>query len=321
MISHVLKNVFLGMLLFSTTSFSQSITVLSPNGNETLTGCTNYLIKWSQEGVKDYVYIDYSIDGGALWTNINYDYIGDNTNSYLWNVPSLNTTKLKIRVRGYFDSSIKDSSDFSSNIITGQNFFSLTSPNGGESLIGGSLHTINWNSNGNNEDVSLKYSINKGATWDWVRDGLGNAANKVPNIGSYAWQIPLNIESTECLIHVYQYSKTCVLDFSNSFFTISTNTGPITSLNTEEIRANSTDFNVFPNPNTGYSFEWELLGAKQISNVRIRIFNLLGVVVFEKDSFLKTTDSVYLGHPLNSGIYMVECQTPAGIFYENLLVK
>src|SRR5690606_22906800 len=43
----------------------QQITVIAPNGGETVAGCSTTTISWAHEGVQDYVNLYYSANGGA----------------------------------------------------------------------------------------------------------------------------------------------------------------------------------------------------------------------------------------------------------------
>lgn len=198
----------------------QTITVLSPNGGESLSGCTTHNIKWEEIGVNNYVKLYYSIDEGQNWIYITEDYVGDNTNNYNWSVPSVASDSLRIKVVASDDATIKDSSDAVASMVNGANYLTLTSPVGGEILSSSSNHDITWSTTGTVGNVSLKYSLNGGLTWAWVQNNSGNNASNVSNTGTYTWLIPSATVSSSALVMVYENSKNCVSVVSDSSFTI-----------------------------------------------------------------------------------------------------
>lgn len=75
--------------------YSQSITLTSPNGGETLNYGTSFNISWTSSGLAD-VNIDYSINGGVNWTNIASNV--PTPGSYLWVIPNAPTTQALIKI-------------------------------------------------------------------------------------------------------------------------------------------------------------------------------------------------------------------------------
>lgn len=196
------------------------ITITSPNGGESLTGCATQTITWTQGGVRDYVSLYYSYDGGINWIYVGDDYIGDNSNTYSWPVPSVASNKFRVKVAGYYESNIKDSSDANFTVVPPANALQITSPNGGESFSASSFQQISWTTTGTIGNVSLRYSVNKGLSWDWVRGKDGNIANNIANTGSFNWLVPSVAASGNCIVQLYETNKTCNLDYSDNFFTI-----------------------------------------------------------------------------------------------------
>ena len=101
--------VFISLGFYSRTS-AQNITVLAPNGWETLAGCSNYNIRWTATGTSNYFYIDYSVNNGTSWaslaTNIQY-----NGGVFTWTVPNISSSQALIRVRDAVDTNIIDQSN------------------------------------------------------------------------------------------------------------------------------------------------------------------------------------------------------------------
>jgi len=88
--------------------FSLTLTLLSPNGNDTLTAGIAHTISWSSTGPISDVIIEYSIDNGSNWTLIN---TVPSTGSYEWLVPAVNSDQCLVRISDASDPSINDVSD------------------------------------------------------------------------------------------------------------------------------------------------------------------------------------------------------------------
>lgn len=198
----------------------QTITVKTPNGGESVPACGTYRVTWEQEGVNAYVNLYYSSDGGNIWYYAGEDYIADNTNYFDWTIPSIASTNFKIKVSGYYDATVKDSSDNVFTVSPGANLLTLVSPNGGENLPSSSLQRITWTTTGTVGNVSIKYSINGGNTWEWARNAAGSNASNIVNTGTFDWLVPANTVASKCLIQLYENTKLCVVDYSNNYFTI-----------------------------------------------------------------------------------------------------
>lgn len=89
--------------------YSQTITVLAPNGNEILSYGSNYNITWSTTGGITSVDIDYSINGGVNWTTIVTGVPSSGGGSYSWAVPNLPTTEGLVRVKKNSTSDVSNS--------------------------------------------------------------------------------------------------------------------------------------------------------------------------------------------------------------------
>ena len=92
-----------------------TITVISPNGGEVWTAGSDHDITWTHSGTFAYVRLDYSTDDGAGWNPIVAS--APNSGSYSWHVPSISSSRLRVRV-GKADYGPSDSSDASFTILT-----------------------------------------------------------------------------------------------------------------------------------------------------------------------------------------------------------
>ncbi|MCB7128448.1 MAG: hypothetical protein J3T61_02780 [Candidatus Brocadiales bacterium] len=199
-------------------SISIGFRLTAPNGGETWPEQSNQTITWTSSGdVDDYVSLDYSLDGGAAWTQIVSSTL--NSGAYSWTLPGVVQTETTCRVKvASTSTSYADTSDADFTITGGE--ITLMSPNGGEDWREWSSQTITWTSNGEvGTHVVLYYSLNEGATWTKI-------AASTLNDGSYSWTLP-TISQTNTTSRVKVAStSTNNYDISDANFTI-TNWQPI----------------------------------------------------------------------------------------------
>lgn len=88
----------------------------------------------------------------------------------------------------------------------------LTSPNGGEIWIKGSIRAITWTSLNTVADVKIIYTYDNGLSWNSI-------AELAPNTGSYSWTVP-NTPSSQCRVWIMEASDEIPNDISDGLFTI-----------------------------------------------------------------------------------------------------
>ena len=202
--------------LYSVMGFNSpypALTVASPNGRESLLWGSTNTITWDSSNLSDTLSL-------SLWRNGSK--IGDiatgisNTiKSYSWEVGSYSGGivspgtgyAIQISENG---TAISDSSDASFTITAP--VITVTSPNGFENWLTGSLHTITWTNTGTISNVKIEYTTNNGSSWTEL-------IASTPNTGSFAWAIP-NISSTSCKVRVSHPSFNTISDSSNKCFSI-----------------------------------------------------------------------------------------------------
>lgn len=92
--------------------------------------------------------------------------------------------------------------------------FTITYPNGGETLYAGNVVSITWTTTGATiSQVNLDYSTNNGTSWTAI-------ATSIPNFGTYTWSVPYSL-SSQCFMRVSSSGNVAVNDQSNAPFTIS----------------------------------------------------------------------------------------------------
>jgi hypothetical protein len=105
--------------------------------------------------------------------------------------------------------------------IAAQNFVSLISPNGGESLSPGSSVNVTWMSN-NITNVQLEYTTDNGTAWQTI------IASTAASSSSYAWMVP-NTSSINCRVKISDASNPTYNDMSDGLFTILSSSTPAPS--------------------------------------------------------------------------------------------
>ena len=187
--------------------------------------------------------------------------------------------------------------------------YQVTSPNGGETLIGGEYFTITWWSNGIIPPGKLWYSIDAGNTWELISDSLWFANN------NYEWLVPY-ISSNQCLVRVGYFP--CAYDQSDDYFTI---TYPVTVENEKELPAEFSLEQNYPNPFNpttiikfkiprGFAASPFTKGGTQGGSVTLKVYDILGNEV-----------ATLVNEEMPAGEYEVEWNAsdlPSGIYFYHL---
>ncbi|MDI6733484.1 MAG: Ser-Thr-rich GPI-anchored membrane family protein [Planctomycetota bacterium] len=171
-----------GLFIAGGTLFAQeSITVVSPNGNETYAVGTTQTISWTSSSTIVTVNLLYSSDNFETVTNTITANL-PNTGSYEWVIPDDISTDFRFRVK------VISASAFASYDVSDAPFkikanISVTAPGGGERWVSNEEHFIRWVITGTVPSVALYYS-----TDDFVSENL--LITTTANTGSYYWKIP-----------------------------------------------------------------------------------------------------------------------------------
>ena len=250
------------------------IIVVTPNGGEVWGAGLNKDLKWLSYNFDGTVYIDYSKDDfvsdiNSIASNV------PNTGTYTWkDIPLDPTINAKVRITSTNYPTVSDESD-AAFTITPQPYFTLTSPNGGESWLVGTSQDITWTSKYITGKVDLQYS-----TDDFNFD-IKPIATGIDNTGSYQWVGIPDDQSNKVKVRIKMSDDSSIFDDSDNYFTI---TGPwicISSPNGgEEWYAG-----------TSQDITWDSLGVS--GNVKIE---------YSKDYFL-SDDHVIAASVPNTGSY------------------
>jgi len=210
-------------LFIVSTAFTQSITMMSPNGGENWQKETTHNITWNSSGVSGNVIIKL-LKGGTMLGSIAWNV--PNTGNYSWTINDIAGTPIQpgndytVLVRSFNDHSIQDESDadFTINSPSASCSINVITPTGGENWQKGTTHNVTWNSSGVTGNIIIK--LMKGGTM------LGSIAYNIANTGSYSWTIN-NIAGnpiapgSDYKILVRSFDDHSIEDKSDSNFTIS----------------------------------------------------------------------------------------------------
>jgi hypothetical protein len=195
------------------------MTVIYPNGGETLQTGDLVDITWSGPTNMAYATLKYSPNNGLTWKNIENNISG--TTSFRWMVPlqADNKRKSLIKIVGFDSNNVRIGSDKSDTTFTIE-VVNLTAPNGGETWTWGSTQNITWTTNTTKAPVAsvkLFYTKNGGTTWNPITTIPGNP-------GTYSWTLPAGTTTkTKCKVKLVlkdAAGNKVGSDLSDSTFTI-----------------------------------------------------------------------------------------------------
>ncbi|MCK5088172.1 MAG: hypothetical protein KAQ90_11655, partial [Melioribacteraceae bacterium] len=192
------------------------IAVLAPTGGDVFNAGDEIVIRWESAGIEN-VGMQYTTTNGlgSLSEPAFYNITGStpNTGEYAtsFSIPS-NEYYIEIFDAGTSGSRNRSIGNFT---ISPQITKSITvlTPNGGEVLLAGEAHEIQWFSNGV-ENVNIEYSLNGGTTWTMV-------AAAEPSDGLFVWNInPNSNASDNCIVRISDIDNEAIKDISNGVFSI-----------------------------------------------------------------------------------------------------
>jgi len=196
---------------FFTIQEAPAITVLSPNGGETLQSGTSQEIRWTSQNVEN-VKIEYTTNAGGTWNTIINSW--ESKGAYTWSsVPDLSSYQCRIKISDAANGSPFDISDnnFTISNTTVQSIRVIL-PNGGDKWREKQTKTITWDSRAI-ANVKIDFTTNNGITWT-------NIVNNLPSSGSYDWTIPAGLNSTQCKIRISDALDNDPIDESDAPFSI-----------------------------------------------------------------------------------------------------
>ncbi|MBW2457899.1 MAG: hypothetical protein JRI68_25565 [Deltaproteobacteria bacterium] len=186
--------------------------VVSPNGGESLPVGFDYEISWISANLADTVFIYYSKDFFTSDVNvIAADHL--DTGSYTWTVPDDLSINVRVKVAASMSpDTVFDFSDLPFSIVDAS--ITVTSPNGGETLLPFGGHEITWTSEHVLGDVRIEYSRD-----DFVAEAIEIVA-ATPNDGTFTWD-PVSGDSSDSLkIRISAVGNPAIFDVSDAVWAI-----------------------------------------------------------------------------------------------------
>jgi hypothetical protein len=183
-------------------------TITSPNGGEVYGVGSGTSITWGTVGTANTVVLEYT-SNGTSWNIITASTL--NTGSFNWTIPDAISTTCKVRVSDFNDANATDASNNNFKI---RGDIVVTSPNGAEAWIAGSVHNVTWTMQGTLNKVDINYSTDGGATYT-----KSVATNVTATDLSYAWTVPNDL-SQICRVKITDTADPLTFDNSNADFKI-----------------------------------------------------------------------------------------------------
>jgi hypothetical protein len=174
-----------------------TIVLTSFNGGQIVAGGSQQTITWSATDSNFYyqpIQIEYSQDAGTTWNSIVQE--TQNTGSFLWTVPSIDSSQVILRLSAFdVDSNISITQSLNPFIVDSTPpQLALTGINQGEVVAGQGVIPINWTATDLNfgpNPIQLDYSLDGGNSWNSIIQATGNSS-------PYFWSIPeVNSLTTE----------------------------------------------------------------------------------------------------------------------------
>ncbi len=265
---------------------------------------TSAAITWTNSNSISTLRLDYSTNNGTSWVLISNTVVAS-SGSYTWSIPSsLSSATSKIRLS---DAESTLGIQSISNAFTLMNL-DLGAPNGGEKLRSNSTYNITWSASNLISNVKLEYSTDNGSNWNLITSSTAAAT------GSYAWNIPSGLSSSQGRVRISDASNSAIRDSSSSQFSFSVlaltapvggehmqsgttfgitwNSANITSLKLEYSTNNGSQWTSIDNSvlaGSG-SYNWTVPAGLATSTAKIRISDAGNSLVADSSSTFKISN-------------------------------
>jgi hypothetical protein len=127
---------------FTIEALPSNATILTPNGGENLFSTDFFNITWSVTGT-NIIDLEYSINNGVSWQVIVQN-LTSSPATYGWQLPSLNSSNVKVRIKNSINALVLDESNNVFTITQPTPTLYLSSPFGYENWTVGSTQNIQW---------------------------------------------------------------------------------------------------------------------------------------------------------------------------------
>ncbi len=196
-----------------------SLTLIAPNGGETWNIGNSQTIRWSRQsasgGVRVMLNRDYP---NGSWEQLAASVTVDTLQWVLSGVPS---NAARVRVYLVSDPTLADTS--ASNFVINNPALTITTPNGGESLLIGAPNTIRWTRNNAPGNVTVQFKRNySGGAWEQLASNVA--------VDTFSWT-PTGAANSSVRVRIYLTTQTSVGDTSDANFSLVNPSITVTSPN------------------------------------------------------------------------------------------
>src|SRR3989339_807991 len=193
---------------FTIDSTAPTVSLIQPNGGETLTSNTVYSVQWTAEDIQFtpsanlLINLYYSIDRGTSWTAIQNGTGILNTGSILWAVPNLETDEAKVKIEAIDGVGNINTIESGSFTIKSNNspLVQISSPSPLTKWRGGTNQNITYRADDSSglklNSASIYYSTGE----TWIQIATNQPVFSATNT-SYSWTVPI-ISTLEAKIRV-----------------------------------------------------------------------------------------------------------------------
>lgn len=286
-----------------------TITVLAPNGGETITSGTLSTIAWNSD-VTGNVRITL-LKAGAHYALISAG--TPNDGSFDWNVPIglAAGSEYAVKIASVTNPLVFDASDNYFSVVQGTTgtTVTLTAPNGGETFVLGTSNDITWTSDitGNVRITLLKGGVQ-----------VATLAFGTPNDGLYTWTVSQTLlPGTDYTVKVGSCINPLVFDESDAPFAIAESDGGSSKseLKTSILEDNNQPtLSLYPNPAN------EVLNISSGTTItHIWVMNSLGQTVFETP--LNTTQFQLDVNEMTPDMYFVRIESEETFTTHKIFIK
>jgi hypothetical protein len=201
--------------IFSVTTMGLTgLVVTSANGGESWQSGTTQTIRWDYAGNPG-TYVKIELLKGGVLNKVITSFARASSRSYSWKIPATQTpgADYSIRITSKTTPSFTDTSDSTFTVLGPS--VTLTSPNGGESWVPGTVQTIRWTFAGA-PGTSLKIELLKGGVLNRTITTFATTSR-----GYYSWKVPATqVAGADYSIRITSRTNPSCIDVSNGNFTI-----------------------------------------------------------------------------------------------------
>jgi len=191
-----------------------TLTVLHPNGGESLVGNTRDSIRWNQIAYDGTATIRVTLNyPDGPWSTVATN-VPMNIPARAWTIPNISSSTARIAVVPDSLPGLADTSD--NNFTTVRYALSILHPNGGDTLYAGTQDTIRWVRNNASGNAILFYTPSY-PTFNWITVSSSVNLNNL----QYVWTVPSQLTNT-ARIRIMPTAASQYTDTSDANFTVAT---------------------------------------------------------------------------------------------------